>query len=256
MLKPGTTTVAKLIIVSALFCWSHQVQAGGAVGPATSSTVRWHAIGIVSGEALPFTTAAYFPRPLGNGELVDMVFTLDPSAAGEAVGSLSTYEGAITSVVVSGSDWALPMGTTLGRGAISIANDDPVYGDRLGLVAHTRLVSGSVWYGVELILSNPGTPNPGVGPWQPFTSLSLPTSAPQLGLFPGNVFYVQARRDQAGQALDGGGYYGQILSIEASVVTGGGQDAGKKDRHGRKGRRDDKRDGESDNDRDRRKGRR
>ena len=60
---------------------------------------------------------------------------------------------------------------------------------------------------------NPGGPNPGIGPWQPFTSLALPRMPPPLGLMPSHGFYLGARRDQPGQAFDGDVYFGEILSI-------------------------------------------
>jgi len=178
-------------------------------------TVTWKVVGIIDGQAVPFTTAAYFPRPLVAGEIVEMTFKVNPGATGSITGSYASYEGAISSVKVTGSDWVIPMRAPLARGAIIITNDDPDYGDSLALVADTSAVAGRTWYSVDVDMSNPGGPHPGVGPWAPFTSLALPKVPPALGYFPNTVFYVIARRDVGGQPVDGGAYYGHVLSVSA-----------------------------------------
>jgi hypothetical protein len=180
-----------------------------------SRTVTWKVIGIVDGPAFPFTTAAYFPRPLVSGELVEMTFVVKPGVTGPVTGTYTNYEGAIVSAKVAGSDWSIPMRAPLGRGVVGIANDDPDYGDMLDLIATTPAVPGKTWYDVEVDMRNPGGPNPGIGPWAPFTSLALPKTPPALGYFPNTVFYVIARREQSGQPADGGAYYGHILSVTA-----------------------------------------
>jgi hypothetical protein len=187
------------------------------------AVTKWKAICSISGEANPFTTAAYFPRPLVVGELVEMVFTLDTGVAPGITGSYANYPGAITSVKVSGSDWSIKMRAPLGSGAIAVTNDDPVYGDSLIMTANTPELAGKTWYQVEIDLRNPGGPDPGVGPWPPFTSLALPKSPPPLGLLPSQIIYLGARRDLPGQPIDGGIYYGQILSLTA-VKRGDDQD--------------------------------
>jgi len=176
-------------------------------------SVTWKVVGIITGQAWPFTTAAYFPRPLANGELVEVTLKIDTGVPGFITGSYGTYEGAVVSTRVSGSDWAIPLRAPLGRGAISMANDDLDYGDALFIDANTPLVAGKTWYSFDLYLRNPGVPNPGAGPWAPFTNLALPRSPPSLGYFPGQGFYLGARRDQPGQQVDGGTYSGQILSV-------------------------------------------
>jgi hypothetical protein len=180
---------------------------------ANAKTLTWKVVGFVDGPAFPFTTAGYFPRPLVAGELVEMTFKVNPGAVGFVTGTYASYEGAITSVKVSGSDWSIPMRAPLGRGAIGVANDDVYSGDTLALDANTPVTGGKIWFQVGVYLSNPGGPNPGVGPWAPFTSLALPNPAPALGYFPNTVFYVIARRDGPGQPADGGAYYGHVLSL-------------------------------------------
>lgn len=180
-----------------------------------SKIVRWHLVGIVSGQAVPFTTAAYFPKPLVAGALIDVILTINTTAKSLSSSSYADYDGAIISARVSGSDWSIQMRSPLQSGSVTIANDDPDYGDMLDLNATTNSVPGRTWYSVEFDLRNPGGPNPGVGPWAPFTSLALPKEPPSLGFFPNTIFYFEARRDQPGQALDGGAYYGQILSMTA-----------------------------------------
>jgi hypothetical protein len=180
---------------------------------ATSKPVTWKVIGVINGQAWPFTTAAYFPRPLSTGELVEITFKVDSSVPGFITGTYGAYEGAVTSAKLSGSNWSIALRAPLGRGAISIANDDADYGDSLFVDANTAALAGRTWYSFDVFLRNPGVPSPGVGPWAPFTSLALPKSPPALGYFPGQGFYLAARRDQAGQPVDGGTYSGQILSI-------------------------------------------
>jgi hypothetical protein len=180
---------------------------------AAEKKVRWHVVGTISALAQPYTTTAYFPRPLSAGEVIDMTFTIDPSVAGLGSGGYAYYQHAIASAVVAGSDWSIRMKAPLSNGDISIANDHPDYGDALFMSATTAYTPGQTWFNVQLDLRNPGGPNPGVGPWQPFTSLALPKKPPALGFFPGASFYIQARRDVAGQPVDGAAYFGQILSI-------------------------------------------
>jgi hypothetical protein len=182
---------------------------------AESKIVRWHLVGVISGQAYPFTTAAYFPRPLAAGALVDVILTMNTTATSPGSSSYADYEGAITSAKVSGSDWSITMRAPLRPGSVTVANDNPDYGDMLDLTATTQSVPGTTWYSVQFDLRNPGGPNPGVGPWAPFTSAALPKAPPSLGFFPTSIFYFEARRDQPGQALDGGIYYGQILSMTA-----------------------------------------
>jgi hypothetical protein len=210
MLRSRTNPVLRALALSAALFLAAPVMADG------GRTVTWKVIGIVDGPASPFTTAAYFPRPLVAGELVAMTFVVKPSVTGLISGTYASYEGAIASAKVAGSDWSIPMRARLGRGVVVIANDDPDYGDLLGLVATTPVVPGKTWYDVEVDMRNPGGPNPGAGPWAPFNNLTLPKSPPALGYFPNTVFYVIARRDQAGQPADGGAYYGHILSFAAS----------------------------------------
>src|SRR3954470_19757823 len=176
--------------------------------------VRWHIVGIVSGLANPHTTEAYFPRPLSAGELIDFTITIDPAVPGNASTSYAMYPKAITSVVVSGSDWTINMKAPLADGNIQVANDNVDYGDMLALVASTAAKPGKTWFQIDIDMRNPGGPSPGVGPWQPFTSLALPKTAPALGSFPNTVFYLAARRDVAGQELDGAAYFGTVLSID------------------------------------------
>ena len=177
------------------------------------SVVRWKAIGIIAGPASPLRTPSYLPRPLVQGELVEMNFTINTAAKGLVYSTLAEYPGAIRSVKVTGSDWLIRMRAPLGSGYAEISNDDPDYGDSLALIANTPLLPGKTWYQVEIDMRNPGGPNPGIGPWQPFTSLALPRMPPPLGLMPSHGFYLGARRDQPGQAFDGDVYFGEILSI-------------------------------------------
>jgi hypothetical protein len=185
------------------------------VSAGEGAIVSWKVVGIISGQAQPFTTAAYFRRPLVPGEMVEMTFTINTSASALIYGSIASYQGAITSVKISGSDWAIRMRSPLSSELV-ITNDDPTYGDSLTLVANTVAPPGKTLYQVVTDMRNPGGPNPGVGPWAPFTSLALAKSPPPIGLFPSQVFYVGAHRNQAGQPLDGGVYYGYILSIVAA----------------------------------------
>ena len=207
MVRANFGPVLRAIGLSALFFSSlHATEV-------ESKIVRWHLVGIVSGQANPFTTAAYFPRPLVAGALIDVILTIDTTATSLGSSSYADYEGAITSAKVSGSDWSIRMRSPLQQGSVTVANDDPDYGDMLALDATTQSVPGTTWYSIQFDMRNPGGPSPGVGPWAPFTSLALPKAPPSLGFFPNNIFYFEARRDQAGQALDGGAYYGQILSM-------------------------------------------
>jgi hypothetical protein len=207
MLRSRFGSSVKAVAISALLLASLPGLA------AEKTRVRWHVVGTISGLAQPYTTAAYFPRPLSAGELVDMTFTIDTSVAGSSFGGYASYPHAIASAHVTGSDWSIRMKAPLLIGDISLANDHPDYGDALFMNAGTTSSPGQTWFNVQLDLRNPGGPNPGVGPWQPFTSLALPKKPPALGFFPGAIFYIQARRDVAGQPLDGAAYFGQILSI-------------------------------------------
>ena len=182
----------------------------------SARTRTWRAIGVIDGPAVPFTTAAYFPRPLSTGEVVEMTFRINTAAQAFVTGTLATYEGAILSARVSGSDWSIPLRRPLARGAASITNDDPNSGDSLSLTAVTPSAPGQTSYEVSIQLANPGGPNPGPGPWAPFRSLALPKVPPSLGYFPNTVFYVIARRDLAGQAVDGGAYFGHVIYVGAS----------------------------------------
>jgi len=176
---------------------------------------RWHIVATVIGQAQPFTTDAYFPRPLINGELIDITVTIDPSVplyAGWA--TYAIYKAGITTADVSGSDWAVHLRAPLKVGDVQVANDDPDYGDALALVATSSARPGKTWYSVEVDLRNPGGPSPGVGPWQPFTSLAFPKTPPAIGFFPNTTFYFVAHRELDGQPADGGAYWGQVLSIE------------------------------------------
>ncbi len=193
----------------ALLVWALPASAGG------SPIVYWKVVGIVSGEANSPATTAHLPRPLANGDLVEMTFAINSGATSFVTGSYASYPTAITAVRVKGSDWAIQMRAPLSSGNIVITNDDPDYGDMLSLVANSPQVIGRTWYGVEVDLNNPGGPSPGVGPWQPFSSLALPKSPPAIGFFPSQNFYLMARRDQPGQAFDGIVYWGQILSMVA-----------------------------------------
>lgn len=177
--------------------------------------VKWRAGGVITGQAYPFTTASYFKRPLVQGELVWMTFTVDTAVAGFVTGSYASYENAIMTVKVEGSDWSISMKSPLARGAVAIADDDPNYGDSLFLDAYSIPIPNKTWYGINFSMQNPGGPNPGTGPWAPFTSLAMPKSLPPLGLMPNSGFYISARRDLPGQELDGGSYFGQILWITA-----------------------------------------
>jgi hypothetical protein len=181
-----------------------------------SKSRTWRVLGVIDGPALPFTTAAYFPRPLVAGELVEMTFSMNTAAAGFITGTVASYDGAIVSGKVSGNNWSIPMRSPLGTGIAIISNDDPDFGDSLTLAAVTPVVAGKTWYQVEVDLRNPGGPNPGQGPWAPFKSLALPKAPPSIGYFPNTVFYVIARRDTAGQEADGGAYTGHVIYIGAS----------------------------------------
>jgi len=179
------------------------------------AVVKWRVNGLITNQANPFTTTAYFPRALAPGELVDMTFTINTTVAGLITGSYARYDGAIKSVNVTGSDWSIRMRAPLGGGMVSVTDDHPDYGDSLDLSANSPLVAGKTWYAVDVNLRNPGGPSPGTGPWAPFTSLALPKTPPSLGLMPVTSFYLSARRDQPGQPFDGAVYYGQVLSITA-----------------------------------------
>lgn len=187
-----------------------------AVAPSQAAVrhpVRWHIVGVVSGLAQPYTTTSYFPRPLSAGEVVNITFTIDPTVTGN-MGATYAWYNAIISAEVSGSDWSVHLRAPLASGQASVANDDPDYGDLLGLNATSSSLPGKTWFNIQTDMRNPGGPSPGIGPWQPFTSLALPKVPPDIGFFPSKIFYFQARRDLAGQQLDGAAYYGQILSIE------------------------------------------
>jgi len=185
-----------------------------AVHSAESKPLRWHLVGVISGPSSPFTTDAYFPTPLAAGALVDVILTIDTAASGSGSSSYVDYPAAITSARIAGSDWSIKMRLPLNPGAITVANDDPDYGDMLDLdVTSSAVVPGATWYNFEVDLRDPGGPNPGIGPWAPFTTTALPKRPPALGFFPSNVFYFQARRDLPGQPANGGAYYGQILSL-------------------------------------------
>jgi hypothetical protein len=203
MLRTRIVTAFRGIGLLALLLAALPVSADG------HSTVRWKVVGVISGQANPFTTAAYWPRPLSAGELVEMTFSINTRTAPYLLSSsYAQYAGAITSAKMSGSDWSIGLQPASNGSLITVTNDDPSYGDSLDLLVNTLPAPGQTWYMIEVGLRNEGIGNP-------LTSLALPGSPPAISLFPLKYFYVGARRDLPGQSLDGGVYYGYILSIVA-----------------------------------------
>jgi Ca2+-binding RTX toxin-like protein len=180
---------------------------------ASDTLVRWHAVGVVHGQAVPFTTPAYLPRPLMAGEVIDITLTIDTATPTSDFGTYADYGGAVVNARVAGVDWSVNMTAPLATGSVVIANDDVDYGDLLGMFATTASGPGQTWYELDIDMRNPGGPNPGSGPWQPLNSLALPTTPPDAGYFPGKYFYFGARRDHAGEEYDGGVYFGRIISL-------------------------------------------
>ncbi|MDH4276224.1 MAG: hypothetical protein OEW08_14420 [Gammaproteobacteria bacterium] len=214
MIRSRVFVVAKRVGFCTLLAWCSAVSFAD---DDSREVLKWRAVGIITGQAVPFTTDAYFPRPLVAGELVEMIFAIDPTVPGMITdaNSNASYFGAVKSVKVSGSDWSVRVRKALGQGYIAVSNDNPNYGDALAVIVNSVPNLRMTWYDVQVSLRNPGGPSPGAGPWAPFDSVALPRVPPALGYFPSNDFYLGARRDVPGQALDGGAYYGKILSLDA-----------------------------------------
>ena len=205
MISKKLSNAASAIGISVLLC---------AALPAHAALIKWHVVGVISGEAGPASTTNNFPRPLAAGELVEMTYTIDTSATANIIGSYASYEGAIVSVKITGNDWTVNLRSqAMQRGAVMITDDNPDYGDSLELASNTYPSVTKTWYIVDTSFRNPGGPNPGPGPWQPFTSLTLPLSPPNIGYFPNTVFYLTANRGLPEQSVSSNSYYGQILSI-------------------------------------------
>src|SRR3954469_24054376 len=190
MTRPGIRSVFTVLAASACMLAMLPAQAAG------RAPIRWHIVGAVAGVAQPFTTNAYFPRPLTSGELVEFTVTVDPTVplyTGSS--SYAIYKGGVTVADVSGSDWSVHLRAPLKVGEVQVANDDPDYGDLLAVIATSSARPGKTWYSFSADLRNPGGPSPGVGPWQPFTSLAFPKAPPAIGFFPNTTFYFSARRE-------------------------------------------------------------
>jgi hypothetical protein len=205
MRKTLTKTVAMAAIATASF-------AGGTF--AHAGLVTWEFAGPVSSPGSQLTTTEYFPRPLVAGETVRFQFVVDTLVQRTVVGSSGFYESAVVSARVIGSDWSIEL-SPLERGAVTVTNDELDYGDSLIVIANMPPTSTATWFQAGIDLRNTGGPSPGPGPFGPFGSIDLPSVPPALESWPSATFYVGARRDTPGNALDGAVYFGQITSVTA-----------------------------------------
>lgn len=190
------------------------VVAAVAAKPVSAEIVIWQFEAEVQGLADPTTTEAYFPKQLSvaDRERFTIRLVVDTSTPASFVGQTdATYPGAIKSARAIGNGWSLDL-PVLSVGPISLRDEDTPGRDQIFAVATGPLVPGEAWFSLQPTLDNIRTPaDPSAT--GPLSSLQFPNPPAPLAEWNNASFYFSARRDQAGEQVDGGAYFGRLISF-------------------------------------------
>lgn len=198
---------SRAVQLGLLFCMGSLVPEA-----AKAEVVIWQFEGEVQGLAVPSTTEAYFPRALIAGDKV--TFRLVVDTATPVLFPLPTealYRGAIKSATASGDGWSIEP-TSLALGSIEVRNEEPPGRDAVFFAASSPEGQGQTWYSFQPVLYNIDFSG-GAGP---LSSVAIPSSFTSMAAWNNSYFYFSARRDLAGQQVDGATYIGRLLT--ASVL--------------------------------------
>lgn len=190
------------------------IVAAVAAKPVNAEIVIWQFEVEVQGLADPTTTEAYFPKQLSvaDRERFTIQLSVDTATPPSLVALTDAfYPGAIRSARAFGNGWSLDL-PVLSRGSVDLRNEDPPGRDQIFAVATGPLVPGETWFSLQATFDNIRAPTD-PSATDPLTSLQFPNPPAALANWNNSGFYYSARRDQPGQQVEGGTYYGRLISF-------------------------------------------